>query len=205
MRIGDIPEGWEQDLVMTNKPRATARDARGFKDLIESTECGPLGRLLFALRHPVTARLLLGALHPVASGGRLSAGSVGFTLLLQFQTDPYRTPIENGLTLWNERDAPPMAVADVEFGPQEFDTPERRAEGERLEFSVWNYVDDSTPWGSSIGLAGWSIRPASASGATPTESPPQLGSGKPSTCSPFALTLRKRQAAGGGVPGGRLR
>jgi hypothetical protein len=40
-----------------------------------------------------------------------------------------------------------MAVADVEFGPQEFDTPERRAEGERLEFSVWNYLDDLTPVG----------------------------------------------------------
>jgi hypothetical protein len=198
IRIGGVAGGGEQDLVMTNKPRATARDAAGFKALIDSTERGALPRLLFALRHPATARLLLGARHPVASVAketywsgdpirwgprvakyvlkraasndaqsrsgatgrylsrdelaaelrvRLSTASVGFTLSLQFQADPYRTPIENGLVLWSEEDAPPVPVADIEFEPQEFDTPERRDEGEALEFSVWNCLDDSTPVG----------------------------------------------------------
>jgi Catalase len=198
IRIGDVAGGGEQDLVMTNKPRATARDAAGFKALIDSTERGALPRLLFALRHPATARLLLGARHPVASVAnetywsgdpirwgprvakyvlkpaaandgqsrpgatgrylsrdelaaelrrRLSSASVGFTFSLQFQADPYRTPIENGLVLWSEEDAPPVPVADVEFEPQEFDTAERREEGEALEFSVWNCLDDSTPVG----------------------------------------------------------
>jgi hypothetical protein len=197
IRIGHVAGAREQDLVMTNKPRATARDAAGFKALIDSTERGGLPRLLFALRHPATARLLLGARHPVASvanetywsgdpirwgprvvkyvvkpaaandarsgsgatgylrrdelaaelGGCLSRASVGFTLSLQFQTDPYRTPIENGLVLWSEEDAPPVPVADIEFERQEFDTPERKEEGEGLEFSVWNCLDDSTPVG----------------------------------------------------------
>jgi hypothetical protein len=80
-------------------------------------------------------------------GGRLSNASVGFTLFLQFQADPHRTPIENGLVLWTEDDAPPVPVADIEVAPQEFDTPDRAQEGERLTFSVWNCLDDSTPVG----------------------------------------------------------
>jgi hypothetical protein len=56
-----------QDLVMTNKPRGTAKDARTFLHLIQSLERGALPMAHFALRHPLTLALLLWQQHEVRS------------------------------------------------------------------------------------------------------------------------------------------
>ena len=56
-----------QDLVMTNKPRGTAKDARAFLHLIQSSQRGALPMARFALRHPLTLALLLWQRHEVRS------------------------------------------------------------------------------------------------------------------------------------------
>ncbi|MFN8061449.1 MAG: hypothetical protein U0Q12_19985 [Vicinamibacterales bacterium] len=44
---------------------------------------------------------------------RIQRGDIVFDYVVQFQTDPVRTPVEHALTEWTEDDAPPFPIAEV--------------------------------------------------------------------------------------------
>ena len=71
-----------------------------------------------------------------------------FDFLIQFQADPYRTPVEDAAFEWKERDAPYHKVATVVIPSQTFDSPEQRQFGENLSMNPWHCLADHRPIGN---------------------------------------------------------
>jgi Catalase len=72
----------------------------------------------------------------------------GFDFLVQFFVDDDKTPIENAMQEWLEKDAPFIKVATVLIPPQEFDTPERKQQDASLLFTPWHGLPDHEPLGN---------------------------------------------------------
>lgn len=95
------------------------------------------------------------ARHPGGSGdNRLredleeaSATGVCFTFYVQFQSDPYRTPIENASREWAESDAPLVPVGRISLPPQHLGDPLRDELCTQLSFSPWHAIAAHQPMG----------------------------------------------------------
>jgi hypothetical protein len=67
--------------------------------------------------------------------------------MIQLQTDAERMPIEDPRIVWNERASPFIKVATISIPPQDFNTPERDAEGENYSFDIGHTLDVHRPLG----------------------------------------------------------
>lgn len=70
-----------------------------------------------------------------------------FDFLVQLQTDPVRTPVEDPTVEWLESDAPFRKVATLHIPRQEFDSPEQREFAESLSFTPWHTLAAHRPLG----------------------------------------------------------
>jgi hypothetical protein len=104
-----------------------------------------------------------------AMRARLADLEATFELMVQFQTDARRMPIEDASVEWRREDSPYVPVARLRIPPQRFDTPERVAAGEAAAFNPWHCLPDHQPLGS-MNRARRAIYPALAAhrGATAT-------------------------------------
>lgn len=71
-----------------------------------------------------------------------------FDFLIQLQTDPEKTPIDDPTVEWREQDAPLQKVATIRIPHQVFDTPEQNAFDEALSFTPWHSLPEHQPLGS---------------------------------------------------------
>ena len=73
-----------------------------------------------------------------------SAGAV-FDFAVQFQTDPYKMPIEDPGVTWDETLSPFRKVATLTIPGQIFDTPKRDEFGDNLSFNPWRCLPEHRP------------------------------------------------------------
>ena len=73
---------------------------------------------------------------------RLGHGPVRYTLSVQLEKDPQRTPIENTLVEWKESESPSIPVADLEF------VRESLQDAEPLRFNPASFSSDHRPLGN---------------------------------------------------------
>jgi hypothetical protein len=78
----------------------------------------------------------------------LAKGEARFDFMVQFQTDPYKMPIENAIVPWDEKLSPFRKVATVVIPPQTFDSPEQMACCENSSFTPWHCLTEHRPLGS---------------------------------------------------------
>jgi hypothetical protein len=78
---------------------------------------------------------------------QLQSREAVFDFAVQFQTDPYRMPIEDPGVTWDEALSPFHKVATLTIPPQVFDTPERREFGDNLSFNPWRCLAEHRPLG----------------------------------------------------------
>lgn len=77
-----------------------------------------------------------------------AAGGLCFTFYVQFQSDPFRTPIEDASREWAEADAPLVPVGRLTFPPQRLaDDPTRDARCTSLSFNPWHGIAAHQPMG----------------------------------------------------------
>lgn len=70
-----------------------------------------------------------------------------FTFYVQFQSDPWRTPIEDASRAWSEDDAPLVPVGTIDFPSQDI-LDERRAQFcQQLSFNPWHAIAAHQPMG----------------------------------------------------------
>ena len=79
---------------------------------------------------------------------RLRKEDVYFDFMVQSQTHPYDTPIENGLIPWDEEIAPFRKVATIKIPKQSFDSPEKLDYCDNLSFTPWHCLPEHRPLGS---------------------------------------------------------
>jgi hypothetical protein len=79
---------------------------------------------------------------------RLSAASSSFDLMVQFQTDPRRMPIEDAAAEWKTQDSPYLPVARITIPRQSIDDAGRSAQGELMSFNPWHCAAEHRPLGS---------------------------------------------------------
>jgi Dyp-type peroxidase family len=77
----------------------------------------------------------------------LQKGEVHFDFLIQFQADPYNTPIEDPGQEWSETISPFHKVATIRIPSQSFDSEEQMAFGENLSFTPWHSLPIHRPLG----------------------------------------------------------
>lgn len=77
----------------------------------------------------------------------LDRQEVLFDFLVQFQKDPYRTPIEDPGAEWSEQLSPFQKVATIRIPAQQFDSAEQMAFGEHLSFTPWHSLPEHRPLG----------------------------------------------------------
>lgn len=77
----------------------------------------------------------------------LAEAPARFEFMLQAQVDPKRQPVEDPRIIWDEREAPFVAVAQIEIPPQAFDNAERETFGENLSFTPWHCLPEHRPLG----------------------------------------------------------
>lgn len=70
-----------------------------------------------------------------------------FDFLIQFQTDPYKMPIEDGTIDWDERRSPFQKVATLTIKRQTFNSPAQQEFCENLSFSPWHCLPEHQPLG----------------------------------------------------------
>ena len=70
-----------------------------------------------------------------------------FTLFVQFQVDPEKTPIEHASYRWEEDVSPLVPVATIKMPPQTLDVPGRADFCDRLSFSPWHGIQAHQPMG----------------------------------------------------------
>jgi hypothetical protein len=78
---------------------------------------------------------------------QLRSGAAVFDFAVQFQTDPYKMPIEDPGVTWDEALSPFRKVATVTIPSQAFDTPERREFADNLSFNPWHCLPEHRPIG----------------------------------------------------------
>jgi Catalase len=76
----------------------------------------------------------------------LEREGAGFDFMIQFQTDPYKEPIENALVPW---DSPFHKIATVKISRQKIDSPEQMTFCENLSFNPWHSLPEHRPLGSA--------------------------------------------------------
>lgn len=79
----------------------------------------------------------------------LAREGAGFDFMVQFQTDPYREPIENALVPWKEENAPFHKLATIKIPPQRIDSPAQMMFCENLSFNPWHCLQEHRPLGSA--------------------------------------------------------
>lgn len=82
---------------------------------------------------------------------RLSAEDVRFELAAQRFVDERRTPVEDGVSGWDERDAPFVPIATLHVPRQELDSAEAQAMQASVQataFNPWNAPDAFRPLGN---------------------------------------------------------
>jgi hypothetical protein len=79
----------------------------------------------------------------------LAREGAGFDFMVQFQTDPYREPIENALVPWKEENAPFHKLATIKIPPQIIDSPAQMTFCENLSFNPWHCLREHRPLGSA--------------------------------------------------------
>jgi hypothetical protein len=79
---------------------------------------------------------------------RLAGASASFDVMVQFQTDPRRTPIEDASVEWKTQDSPYLPVARLTIPRQSVDDPGRAAAGEAMAFNPWHCAAEHRPLGS---------------------------------------------------------
>jgi len=80
------------------------------------------------------------------------AGDVSFDFMVQVRTSEEMqgkldTEIEDACVEWDEKKFPFVTVAKLTIAPQNFDTPERRAQCESLFFTPWHGISEHQPIG----------------------------------------------------------
>ena len=70
-----------------------------------------------------------------------------FTLLVQFQVDPGKTPIEHASFRWEEDVSPFVPVATIKMPPQSLDKPGLAEFCDSLSFSPWHGIQAHQPMG----------------------------------------------------------
>jgi hypothetical protein len=79
---------------------------------------------------------------------RLAKEDVVFEFRIQFQTDPYRMPIENAQKVWSQKLSPFVRVATIRIPKQSFDSPAQLDYCENLSFNPWHSLAEHRPLGS---------------------------------------------------------
>ena len=79
---------------------------------------------------------------------RLLKEDVYFDFMVQMQTHPYKTPIENALVQWDEEISPFRKVATIRIPKQRFDSPEQLEFCDNLSFTPWHCLPEHRPLGS---------------------------------------------------------
>jgi len=79
----------------------------------------------------------------------LAREGAGFDFMVQFQTDPYREPIEDSLVPWKEENAPFQKLATIRIPPQSIDSPAQMRFCENLSFNPWHCLQEHRPLGSA--------------------------------------------------------
>jgi len=74
-------------------------------------------------------------------------GGVCYTLYVQFQVDPARTPIENAAKEWAEDVSPLVRVADITLPPQDVGGEREAALCDSLSFTPWHAIAAHKPMG----------------------------------------------------------
>jgi catalase len=98
-------------------------------------------------RSPKPATLTDTYLHD-AMRARLATGEAAFDLMVQFQTDARRMPIEDASVEWKAQDSPYLPVARLRIPSQSVDDPARAAECEQLAFNPWHCLPEHRPLGN---------------------------------------------------------
>ena len=78
---------------------------------------------------------------------QIGAEEVVFEFLVQLQTDPVKTPVEDALTEWKESDAPFVKVATLRIPKQDLTSGEDLKIAENLSFTPWHALEDQRPLG----------------------------------------------------------
>jgi hypothetical protein len=79
---------------------------------------------------------------------RLQAGAAAYLLEVQRFVDQSVTPIDRATVRWEEKIAPFVTIARIDFPAQDIDTPGQAAYGESLAFSPWRTLHENRPLGS---------------------------------------------------------
>jgi hypothetical protein len=78
---------------------------------------------------------------------RAAKGGLCYTMYVQFQVDPDRTPIENAAKAWSEDVSPLVPVANLELPPQAIDAPGEADLCRSLAFNPWHAIPAHKPMG----------------------------------------------------------
>jgi hypothetical protein len=70
-----------------------------------------------------------------------------FDLLVQFQTDSRKMPIEDASVEWRERDSPYRRVAQIRIPAQAVNGPGQAESCETMSFNPWHALADHRPLG----------------------------------------------------------
>ena len=79
----------------------------------------------------------------------LKREGAAFDFMIQFQTDPYKEPIEDALVPWQETNSPFRKIATIKIPRQEIDSPEQMTFCENLSFNPWHALPEHRPLGSA--------------------------------------------------------
>lgn len=78
---------------------------------------------------------------------RAAKGGLCYTMYVQFQVDPDRTPIENAAKEWPLDVAPLVPVANIDMPPQSIDSPREHDFCRSLSFNPWHAIPAHKPMG----------------------------------------------------------
>lgn len=95
------------------------------------------------LPNPLTDQYLRDAL-----AARLADNDAEFDLMVQFQTDPAKMPIEDASVEWKEEDSPYRAVAQIVIPKQKLDEGDRGRFCEEAAFNPWHCLPEHRPLGN---------------------------------------------------------
>ena len=81
---------------------------------------------------------------------RVGSGDVRFDFLVQIQTDPYITPVEDPTVIWTEQESKPLKIATIVIEKTNLATEEARSflkEVDRMSFNPWHSLVEHQPLG----------------------------------------------------------
>ncbi|CAN5867438.1 catalase family protein [soil metagenome] len=114
-----------------------------------------------------------------------AARGMCFVFYVQFQSDPFRTPIENASREWSEQDAPLVRVGKIQFPPQDIAQPGEAELCKSLSFNPWHAIAVHQPMGN-INRARRYVYTASRTHRAGTQEPFDfMGFGPPAVVAPL--------------------